>query len=153
MSFSTKTLIDNVLQNQITAKAHQIPKAVHVTNLTTDDQTAFTYDADSVLQDVELSMYDLNDDKTNLVAKATGIPTEMGFTQTKSTGVYDFAANAGIDLDRGVADAQRRRCCCRCRVTTRRSTSAATRWAWTSSSAGSSPPTSTARRTRPSRSA
>jgi hypothetical protein len=96
VSFSTKTLADNVLQNQITAKAHQIPKAVHVTNLTTADQTAFTYDADSSLQDVELSMYDLNDDKTNLVAKATGIPTQMAFTQTKSTGVYDFAANAGI---------------------------------------------------------
>ena len=96
VSFSTKTLVDDVLQDQITAKAHQIPRAVHVTNLVTDDQTAFTYDADSVLQDVELSMYDLNEDKTNLVAKATGIPTEMAFTQTKSTGVFDFAANAGI---------------------------------------------------------
>ena len=98
VSFSTETAVDSVLQQQITAKAHQIPKSVHVTNLTTDDQTAVTYDADSELQDVELSMYDLNEDETNLVAKATGIPTHMEFMQTKSTGVYDFAAPGGIDL-------------------------------------------------------
>ena len=52
---------------------------------TTEDQTAFTYDADSELQDVELAMYDLNEaDETNLQAKATGIPTHMEFQQTKS---------------------------------------------------------------------
>ncbi|MCW2797602.1 hypothetical protein [Nocardioides sp.] len=100
VSFSTRTLVDNVLQQQITAKAHQIPKAVHVTNLTTPDQQAITYDADSELQDVELSMFDLSEagDKTNLVAKATGIPTHLAFTQTKSTGVYDLSAPGGIDL-------------------------------------------------------
>jgi hypothetical protein len=98
VSFSTKTLVDNVLQQQITAKAHQIPKSVHVTNLTTADQQAITYDADSELQDVELGMYDLNADKTNLVAKATGIPVHMQFKQTKSTGVYDLSAPGGIDL-------------------------------------------------------
>lgn len=99
-SFSTRTLVDSVLQQQITAKAHQIPKSVHVTNLTTADQQAVTYDADSELQDVELSMFDLSEagDKTNLVAKATGIPTHLGFTQTKSTGVYDLSAPGGVDL-------------------------------------------------------
>ena len=100
VSFSTRTLADNVLQQQITAKAHQIPKAVHVTNLTTADQQAITYDADSELQDVELTMFDLSEagDKTNLIAKATGIPTHLDFTQTKSTGVYEMAAPGGIDL-------------------------------------------------------
>ena len=37
-------------------------------------------------------------DETNLRAKATGIPTHLEFTQTKSTGVYDFSAPGGIDL-------------------------------------------------------
>lgn len=99
VAFQTKTLEGGVLQQQISAKAHEIPKSVHVTNFTTEDETSFTYDADSELQDVELSMYDLNeDDETNLQAKATGIPTHMEFTQTKSTGVYDFSSNDGIDL-------------------------------------------------------
>ncbi len=98
VSFSTQTRVDNVLQQQITAKAHQIPKSVHVTNLSTDDQTAVTYDADSELQDVELTMYDLAEDEMNLVAKATGIPTHLQFTQTKDTGVFDFSAPGGIDL-------------------------------------------------------
>jgi hypothetical protein len=79
--------------------AHQIPQSVHVVNTTTEDQTAFTYDADSELQDVILSLYDLNeDDETNLQASAEGIPTHMEFQQTKSTGVYDFSAPDGIDL-------------------------------------------------------
>jgi hypothetical protein len=98
VAFQTKTLKLGVLQQQISAKAHQVPKSIHVTNLTTEDQTAFTYDADSELQDVVLSLYDLNEDETNLQAKATGIPAHMEFTQTKSTGVYDFAAPGGIDL-------------------------------------------------------
>ena len=99
VAFQTKTLDAGVLQRHISAKAHEIPKSLHVTNLTTEDQTAFTYDADSELQDVELAIYDLNEeDETNLQAKATGIPTQMAFTQTKSTGVYDFSANDGIDL-------------------------------------------------------
>jgi hypothetical protein len=98
VSFSTRTLADDVLQQQVNAKAHQVPKSVHVTNLTSADQTAVTYDADDVLQDVELGMFDLDDDKTNLVAKATGIPTHLQFTQTKSTGVYDFSADNGIGL-------------------------------------------------------
>lgn len=98
VSFSTKTLKNDVLQQQITAKAHQVPKSIHVTNLMTDDQTAVTYDADSELQDVELSLFDLAEDKTNIVAKATGIPTDLAFTQTKSTGVLDVSAPDGIDL-------------------------------------------------------
>lgn len=98
VSFSTETREDDELQHQITAKAHQIPASVHVTNLTTNDQQAITYDADSELQDVELTMYDLNEDKTNLVAKATGIPTHVEFTQNRSAGVYDFSAPGGIDL-------------------------------------------------------
>jgi hypothetical protein len=98
VSFSTRTLTDNVLQQRITAKAHQIPKSVHVLNNMTPDQTAFTYDADTNLQDVELTMFDLANNKTDLRAKATTIPTHMEFTQTKSTGVYDFSANQGIGL-------------------------------------------------------
>lgn len=100
VSFSTRTLTSDVLQQQITAKAHEIPKSVHLTNLTTPDQTAVTYDADSEIQDIELSMYDLSEagDETNLVAKATGIPTHLEFTQTKSTGVYDVSAPGGVDL-------------------------------------------------------
>lgn len=98
VSFSTKTLKNDVLQQKISAKAHQIPQAVHVTNQTTADQTAVTYDADDELQDVELAMYDLNEDKTNLVAKATGIPEHLEFTQTKSTGVAEFSAPGGINL-------------------------------------------------------
>jgi len=98
VSFSTRTLTDNVLQQQITAKSHQIPKSVHVLNNMTPDQTAFTYDADTNLQDVELTMFDLANNKTDLRAKATSIPTHMEFTQTKSTGVYDFSANEGIGL-------------------------------------------------------
>lgn len=98
VSFSTVTKEDSELKQQITAKAHDIPTSVHVLNTTTPDSTAFTYDADSNLTDVELSMYDRDDDKTNLVAKASDIPTHMEFTQIKSTGVYDFAANDGIGL-------------------------------------------------------
>lgn len=100
VSFSTRTLADNVLQQQINAKAHQVPKSVHVTNLTMSDQQAVTYDADTNLADVELGMYDKSEagDETNLVAKATSIPTHLQFTQTRSTGVYDMSANAGIGL-------------------------------------------------------
>jgi len=99
-SFNTKTLVDNVLQQQIDAVAHQIPKSIHVTNVTTADQQAITYDADSNLGDVNLGMYDKSEagDETNLIAKAISIPTHIGFTMTKSTGVYDFAANQGIGL-------------------------------------------------------
>ncbi|HET6154028.1 MAG TPA: hypothetical protein VFE15_13830 [Marmoricola sp.] len=97
-SFSTKTLADSVLQQQINATAHQIPKTIHVVDATTTDQQAVTYDADSNLGDVQLGMYDKSEagDETDLVAAATSIPTHLAFTQTKSTGVYDIAANAGI---------------------------------------------------------
>ncbi len=98
VGFSTRTLVANELQQRITAKAHGIPKSVHVVNTTTPTQTAFAYDADSNLADVELTMFDLADDKTDLRAKATSIPTHMEFVQHKDTGVYDFAANAGIGL-------------------------------------------------------
>lgn len=98
-TFQTRTFKLGVLQQQISAAAHQIPKSIHVTNVTTEDQTAFTYDADSILGDVVLSMYDLNEaDETNLQAKATSIPKHMQFTQTKSTGVYDFSSDTGIGL-------------------------------------------------------
>ncbi|MFL6109431.1 MAG: hypothetical protein ACJ72L_20905 [Marmoricola sp.] len=99
-SFNTKTLKDNVLQQQINAVAHAIPKSIHVTNVTTPDSQAITYDADSNLGDVDLGMYDRSEagDETNLVAKAISIPTHLGFTMTKSTGVYDLAANQGIGL-------------------------------------------------------
>ncbi|MFL6159265.1 MAG: hypothetical protein ACJ72D_24530 [Marmoricola sp.] len=98
VAFSTKTLADSVLQQQITATAHQIPKSVHVVDTTTADQQAVTYDADTNLGDVQLGMYDRSEagDETNLVAQATSIPTHLAFTSTKSTGVYDIAANAGI---------------------------------------------------------
>jgi hypothetical protein len=97
-SFSTETLQDGVLQQQITAQANQIPSTIHVTNMTGPDQTKVTYDADAVLGSVALTMYDLNDDKTNLVASATAIPTHLEFTQNKSAGVFDFLANAGIGV-------------------------------------------------------
>lgn len=98
VSFSTRTLLANELQQRITAAAHDIPKSVHVVNTNAPDQTALTYDADSNLGDVEFTMFDLEADKTDLRAKATDIPTHMEFTQQKDTGVYDFAANAGIGL-------------------------------------------------------
>lgn len=100
VSFSTKTLVDNQLQQQITAKAHQIPKSVHVTNLTTAGDQKIGYTADDELGDVELGMYDRDEAgvETNLAAKATGIPTEMQFRSTKATGAYDFTSNTGIDL-------------------------------------------------------
>lgn len=99
-SFDTQTKVDNVLQQQITAAAHSIPKTIHVTNVTTADQQAITYDADSNLGDIELGMYDKSEagDETNLVAKATSIPSHIQFTQTESTGVYDFSSNTGIGL-------------------------------------------------------
>jgi len=99
-SFSTQTKVDDVLQQQISAAAHSIPKSIHVTNMTTPDTQAITYDADSNLGDIELEMYDKSEagDETNLVAKATSIPSHIEFTQTKSTGVYDFSSNTGIGL-------------------------------------------------------
>ncbi|MCW2786483.1 MAG: hypothetical protein JWP74_3000 [Marmoricola sp.] len=100
VQFSTKTLADNVLQQQIDATANQVPKSIHVTDVTTADQQAVTYDADSNLGSVALGMYDKSEagDETNLVANATSIPTHVAFTQTKSTGVYDISANQGIGL-------------------------------------------------------
>jgi hypothetical protein len=100
VSFSTKTLVDNQLQQQITAKAHQVPQSIHVTNLTTAADQKIGYTADDKLADVELGMYDKDEAgvETNLVAKATGIPTQMNFTATKATGAYDFTSNTGIDL-------------------------------------------------------
>ena len=96
VTFSTQTYANSVLQQEITAQALQIPTLVHVSDTTGADQTAVTYDANDVLPSVAFSMYDLNQDQTNLTATATSIPTHMAFTQTKSTGVYDFSANAGI---------------------------------------------------------
>ena len=40
VSFQTRTEKLGVLQQHISAKAHQIPKTVHITNTTTPDQTA-----------------------------------------------------------------------------------------------------------------
>ncbi|RNL61330.1 hypothetical protein EFK50_18410 [Nocardioides marmoriginsengisoli] len=98
VSFSTTTKEDGDLKQRITAKAHQIPKSVHVLNNMTPDQTALTYDADSNLADVEFTMFDRDNDKTDIRAKATDIPTHMEFSQVKATGVFDFSANAGIGL-------------------------------------------------------
>ncbi len=99
-AFSTQTLVTGSLQQQINVTAHQIPKSIHVTNVTTPDQQAVTYDADTNLGDIQLGMYDksASGDETNLSAQATSIPTHMAFTQTKSTGVYDLSANQGIGL-------------------------------------------------------
>jgi hypothetical protein len=100
VSFSTKTLADNVLQQQITAQAHQVPKSIHVTNLTSAAEQKVGYTADDKLGDVQLGMYDKDEAgvETNLTATATGIPTQMQFTSTKATGAYDFTSNSGIDL-------------------------------------------------------
>ena len=101
-TFSTVTEKDSVVQQQITAQAHSIPSTIHVQNVTDADQTHVVYDADAPLGDVALTMYDLSPDnpanKSNLVAFAQTIPQHMEFTQTKSTGVLDFVANAGIGL-------------------------------------------------------
>lgn len=101
VGFDTQTFADGVLQQQISAQAHQVPKQVHVLTATEPDLTTFTYDADSSLQDVVLSMYDLAADETNLQATATGIPTHMEFTQNKATGVYDFSADQGVGTIEG----------------------------------------------------
>lgn len=100
VSFSTQTKKDDVLQQQITAAAHQIPKSVHVTNLTNDAEQRIGYTADDKIADVELGMYDLDEAgaETNLVAKATGIPKQMEFVSTKATGAYDLTSDTGIDL-------------------------------------------------------
>lgn len=106
VSFSTETVEDSALKKQITAKAHQVPKNIHVTNLTDEVAQKVTYEADDELADVELGMFDWDegdpgtedDLKTNLVAKATGIPTEMEFQADNETGAYDFTSNTGIDL-------------------------------------------------------
>lgn len=106
VSFSTETVEDSALKKQITATAHGVPQNIHVTNLTDEVAQKVTYDADDELTDVELGMFDWDekgpgtedDIKTNLVAKATGIPTEMEFQATNETGAYDFTSNTGIDL-------------------------------------------------------
>ncbi len=95
-TFTTQTQKDGVLQQEITGQVNSVPSTIHVANTTSADQTRVTYDANSVLGSILLSMYDLNQDKTNLVASAFGIPQHIEFTQTKSTGVLDFVANAGI---------------------------------------------------------
>ncbi|HYG92210.1 MAG TPA: hypothetical protein VD859_01375 [Nocardioides sp.] len=104
VAFQTRTLDEGDLATQISAKAHQIPKAVGITSATTEQQSAFTYTSDEELQDVELAMYSHDkekDDTTNLQATASGIPTQMGFTMAEETGVYDFTAPDGIDLIEG----------------------------------------------------
>ena len=40
----------------------------------------------------------LAQDETTLNAKVTSIPTQIQFTQTKSTGTYDFSANNPIGI-------------------------------------------------------
>lgn len=100
VSFSTQTQEDNVLQQQITAKAHQIPESVHVVNLTNDVEQRVTYTANDKLADVELGMYDIDENgiETDLKATATGIPKEIEFVATKETGAYDLTTDTGIDL-------------------------------------------------------
>lgn len=96
VSFSTQTYDGQGLAQLITAQAQQIPKQVHVTNVAGADRTDVTYDADGVLPSVALQMYNRAEDKSDLKATATGIPTHLQFSQTKSTGVLDFQANTGI---------------------------------------------------------
>lgn len=100
VSFSTQTFKDAVLQQQINAKAHQVPKNIHVTNLTNAAEQRVGYTADDKLGDVELGMYDIDEAgiTTNLVAKATGIPKQLEFVSTKATGAYDLTSDTGIDL-------------------------------------------------------
>lgn len=106
VSFLSETVEDGDLKKQINAKAHQVPENIHVTNLTDEVAQKVTYDADDELADVELGMFDWDekgpgtddDVKTNLVAKATGIPTEMEFQADNENGAYDFTSNTGIDL-------------------------------------------------------
>ncbi len=100
VSFSTQTQVDSVLQQQITAKAHQIPESVHVVHLTNDVEQRVTYSANDKLADVELGMYDLDENgiETDLKATATGIPKEIEFVATQETGAYDFTSDTGIDL-------------------------------------------------------
>lgn len=97
VTFSTQTYLDSVLQQEITAQAQGVPANIHVTNVTGDTST-ITYDADSVLTSVALSMYDLTQDQTNLTATATGIPKHIQFFMVKSTGVYDLTTDTGISL-------------------------------------------------------
>ncbi|HLY34891.1 MAG TPA: hypothetical protein VKQ07_10200, partial [Jatrophihabitantaceae bacterium] len=80
VTFSTETVGDGTLLQQIAAQAHQVPQNIHVTDVTGSDTTAVTYDADSVLQDVQLSMYDRSQDQSNLVASAQSIPTHIQFS-------------------------------------------------------------------------
>lgn len=100
-AFSTSTFANNVLQQQIAAQANQVPANIHVSNITDANQTKVTYDADSQLGSLGLSMYDLSPqqptNKTNLVANVAGIPLHIEFTQSKA-GVLDFLANTGIAL-------------------------------------------------------
>lgn len=95
-TFSTQTKVDDVLHRQIVAQAKQIPSAIHLANTTGADTTDITYDASSVLGSVALNMYDLNQDRSTFDASATSIPAHMHLLQTKSTGLFDFTADAAI---------------------------------------------------------
>jgi hypothetical protein len=98
ITFSTETWLAGMLQQEITGQAQGIPASVHVTDTTAPDISTITYDASSVITSIALSMYDLNNDQTDLSASATAIPTHMQFTQIKSSGLYDLSANAGIGM-------------------------------------------------------
>jgi hypothetical protein len=97
VAFTTQTYQDSVLQQEITAQAQGVPQQMHLTNVTGDTSTV-TYDASSVLTAVALSMYDLNQDQTNLTAAASGIPKHIQLFMVKSTGVYDLQTDTGIGL-------------------------------------------------------
>ena len=106
VSFTTQTYLAGVLQSDITAQALQIPTMVHFNMATGPDVSTYTYNSNAVLPNVTFSMYDKSQDETNVVATVTNIPTQLQFTQTKSTGTYDFSANNPIgviqaDLTRG----------------------------------------------------
>lgn len=101
VSFSTDTVVEGDVHQQVQAAARQVPEEVHVVNTATDDQTAVTYEANAELQDLDLTLFSLGEepeDKLHLVAHAEGIPTDLAFTQTESTGVMDLAAEGGVDL-------------------------------------------------------
>ncbi len=100
VSFETETVKTGTLKQRITAAAHDIPKNIHVTNLTNDAEQRIGYTADDKLGDIELGMYDQDENgvETDLQAKATGIPKQMEFVSTKATGAYDLTSDTGIDL-------------------------------------------------------
>jgi hypothetical protein len=98
VQFATQTQQDSVLQNEIVATAHGLPKNVHVNNATAMDSTKMTYDADSSLTDIGLGIFDLANDRTIINALAKSLPLHAQLNQVKSTGVTDYTSSGPIGL-------------------------------------------------------